>query len=230
MTIDWENLPTYNTIMAVAVGTGLLLVVRLGWDLLRSPREPHLRGYALAFAVLGALLATTGLHMTLTWPLAPLFPFDNIVFGEPSLAFGVLLLGASLHLWRDGERLQATEDPRRAVSRAYGPLSLFVLGMGLACFAIAAAGVRYQLFAAPPQEPISGEFADHPWVEALFISGLYALVGLGAVLFPLALRSGRVGATARTTGAAWGAAGLAFLLFGALNYFTHIGLIVNTMP
>ncbi len=25
-------------------------------------------------------------------------------------------------------------------------------------------------------------------------------------------------------------AGLALLLFGALNYFTHIGLIVNTMP
>lgn len=31
------------------------------------------------------------------------------------------------------------------------------------------------------------------------------------------------------TGVVWGLAGLAFLLFGGLNYFTHIGLIVNTM-
>lgn len=27
----------------------------------------------------------------------------------------------------------------------------------------------------------------------------------------------------------WGLSGLGFLLFGALNFFTHIGLIVNTM-
>ena len=35
--------------------------------------------------------------------------------------------------------------------------------------------------------PFSGAFADYPWVEAIFMSGLFALVGLGAVLFPFML-------------------------------------------
>jgi hypothetical protein len=30
-------------------------------------------------------------------------------------------------------------------------------------------------------------------------------------------------------GWSWGIAGVVFLLFGAMNFFTHIGLIVNTM-
>ncbi|MEV0280148.1 hypothetical protein AB0I22_27675 [Streptomyces sp. NPDC050610] len=33
----------------------------------------------------------------------------------------------------------------------------------------------------------------------------------------------------KAAGTAWGLSGLAFLLFGGLNYFTRIGLIVNTM-
>ncbi|WP_211261397.1 DUF981 family protein [Pseudonocardia acaciae] len=113
-------------------------------------------------------------------------------------------------------------------ARLAGPVSLFVVGLGLACFGIAAAGWTYTLFAAPPQEPISGAFAGVPVLEASFISGLYVLVGVGAVLFPLVLREPR-GWAARVVGAAWAVAGAVFALFGALNYFTHIGLIVNTM-
>jgi len=103
-----------------------------------------------------------------------------------------------------------------------------------AAFGIAAAGVRYQLFAAPPQEPISGAFADYPIVEAIFMSGLIALVGLGAVLFPFAVRALATPDRGRTVlvpviGWVWGIAGVVLGLFGALNYFTHIGLIINTM-
>lgn len=115
------------------------------------------------------------------------------------------------------------------------PLSLFVGFLGLSLFAIAIAGVTYQLFAVPPQEPISGAFAAYPLVEAIFMSRLFALVGVGAVLFPFAVGSVRK-ATARTTpvvvkimGWVWGVSGAAFALFGAMNFFTHIGLIVNTM-
>ena len=114
------------------------------------------------------------------------------------------------------------------VSRLAGPVSVFVFGMGLGCFGIAAAGWRYTLFAAPPQEPISGAFADVPVLEATFISMLYVLVGVGAVLFPFALR-GRAPVLPGIVGVVWGLAGLAFLFFGGLNYFTHIGLIINTM-
>ncbi|MFC4112498.1 DUF981 family protein [Nonomuraea zeae] len=227
--IDWTKMPTYNTIMAVAAGAGLLLVVSFGRRLLRGDSLEHVDGWALAFGALGAILAATGLHMTLTWPLAGQgFPFDNIIFGEPSLAFGVLLLAAALFLWKRWAAVAAAQDRRKSVARAAGPISVFVLGMGLACFGIAAAGWTYTLFAAPPQEPISGAFSGLPLLEATFISGLYVLVGVGAVLFPLALRA-RGGPLATVIGVCWGIAGVAFLLFGALNYFTHIGLIVNTM-
>ncbi|NUP53607.1 MAG: DUF981 domain-containing protein [Catenulispora sp.] len=231
--IDWAKMPTYNTVMAVAAGAGLLLVVYLGATLLRGrPFIPD--GWALAFGVNGLILFLTGLHMTLTWPLAGQgFPFDNIVFGEPSLVFGVLMLAAAFFLWKKGASLSQDPDaaPHTArfsyLARLAAPMSVLIVGIGLGCFGIAAAGWKYTLFAAPPEEPISGHFADHPLLEATFISGLYVLVGAGAVLFPLALRSPR-SALPTVVGVCWTLAGLAFLLFGALNYFTHIGLIVNT--
>lgn len=229
--IDWARMPTYNTVMSLAGGAGLLLVVALGWYLVKGkPIVPD--AWAMAFGALAFVLLVTGIHMTLTWPLAGQgFPFDNIIFGEPSFVFGVLLAAASMFLWKRGAVLAepgAVEERLLAVSRLAAPISVFVFGAGLACFGIAAAGWKYTLFAAPEEEPISGEFADHPMLEATFISGLYVLLGLGAILFPLALRRGAAPVRA-VVGVCWGLAGLAFLAFGALNYFTHIGLIVNTM-
>ncbi|MEU3221612.1 DUF981 domain-containing protein [Streptomyces sp. NPDC006976] len=226
--IDWTKMPTYNTIMSVAAGAGLLLVVALGYQLLRPRRTITPEGWALAFGAIGFTLVTTGLHMTLTWPLAGQgFPFDNIIFGEPALAFGVFLLAASFYLWKQGAVVGDADRVDR-VARIAGPISVFVFGLGLACFGIAAAGWKYTLFAAPPEEPISGEFADMPMLEASFMSGLYVLVGIGALLFPFVLRRPRTWMTP-VIGVVWALAGLAFLFFGGLNYFTHIGLIVNTM-
>ncbi|MER5500748.1 MULTISPECIES: DUF981 family protein [unclassified Streptomyces] len=226
--IDWTRMPTYNTIMSVAAGAGLLLLVVLGRQFLASRSAIAPEGWALAFGALGFTLVTTGLHMTLTWPLAGQgFPFDNVIFGEPALAFGVFLLAAAFYLWKRGAELLGDDRVTRTAQIA-APISVFVFGMGLACFGIAAAGWKYTLFAAPPEEPISGEFAEWPLLEASFMSGLYVLVGIGAVLFPFALRRPRTWMSP-VIGVAWGLSGLAFLFFGGLNYFTHIGLIVNTM-
>lgn len=245
--IDWAAMPTYNTIMSVAVGAGLLAMVLLFLDLRKasgvdetSERRGLLStdGWAITFGVLGLLLTVTGLHMTLTWPLASGgFAFDNIIFGETSLAFGVLMLGAALYLWRRGTELRADPEPLRLAARTARPLSVFIAALGLALFAIAIAGVTYQLFAAPPQEPISGAFADYPMIEATFMSLLFALVGVGAVVFPFAvnsvLRSPATtksgGGAVKTVGIVFTIAGVVFVLFGAMNYFTHIGLVVNTM-
>ncbi len=229
LVIDWAQMPTYNTVMSVAVGAGLILLVMLGRELLRAPGKIVVEGWSLAFGVLGTILTATGLHMTLTWPLAAGgFPFDNIVFGETSLAFGVLLLAAAFYLWTRGRAALEAGRRHRAPAGRGAPVSVFVLGMGLGLVAIAIAGVTYQLFAAPPEEPISGAFAAYPLVEAIFMSGLIALVGVGAILFPFAVRSGRR-VVRVVIGWAWGLSGVAFLLFGAMNFFTHIGLIVNTM-
>ena len=74
--IDWANMPTYNTIMAVAAGAALIGLVLLGRQMLTEPAEVSAEGWSVAFGVLGLILTTTGLHMTLTWPLAAGgFPF-----------------------------------------------------------------------------------------------------------------------------------------------------------
>lgn len=235
LTIDWATMPTYNTIMSLAAGAGLLALVIMIRLVMTKPAEVSTEGWSLAFGVLGSILTTTGLHMTLTWPLAAGgFAFDNIIFGETSLAFGVLLLAASFYLWRRGTDLLSRPHPLADLAKVAQPISIFIGGLGLALFGIAAAGIKYQLFAAPPEEPISGEFAQWPLVEAIFMSTLFALVGIGAVLFPLVVTHLKKASTVATwpvkiTGAVWALTGAVFLLFGAMNYFTHIGLIVNTM-
>jgi uncharacterized membrane protein len=231
--VPWGQTPMYNTVMSVAAGVGLLLFVWLGY-LLYTRRPVLAEGWAAAFGVLGLILTITGAHMSLTWPLSNIAPFDNVIFGEPSLAFGVIMLAAAVIMWTQRARL-ATEVGEAAqgnmrldyARQLSAPLSLFAAAMGLGLFGIAAAGWRYTLFAAPPQEPISGQFANHPLLEATFISGLYLLAGLGLVLLPIAVQW-----LHRTVvlviGVAWTVAGLAFPLFGALNFFTHIGLIIHT--
>jgi uncharacterized membrane protein len=230
--IDWTKMPTYNTIMSVAAGGALISLVCFGRALIRE-KDLHLESWALAFAVPGFVLTVTGMHMSLTWPMAKYFPFDNIIFGETSFGFGVLLLAVAFYLWKRGSVVIASGDPARYMARVARPVSVFVLGMGLALIAIAMAGLVFRLFAAPAEEPISGKFADYPWFEAICMSGLFGLVGIGAVLFPLAVRDSSTGSQVtglkRTIGYVWGLSGLGFFLFGALNFFTHIGLVIHTM-
>lgn len=228
LTIDWDGLPLYNTIMAVAAGSGLLVLVMLGRQLGRDPRRVDPFGYALGLGVPGLILVATGLHMTLTWPLAPEYPFDNIIFGETSLGFGVLLFAGAFYAWRRGPIVLEAADPIDRLCDTARPISVFIAGLGLGLIAIGAAGMRYRLFAAPPQEPISGwYFSAYPWVEATFISGIWALVGLGAIAFTLGVTLSR--RWLAVSGWAWLLSGLALVGFGALNFFTHIGLIVETM-
>jgi hypothetical protein len=130
--------------------------------------------------------------------------------------------------------IYATEAPGH--SEIYNTIMAIAAGVGLLTLVLF--GIKYKLFAAPPQEPISGEFAGHPMIEATSMSLLLALVGIGAVAFPLAVNAVRKGLDAvrgagpvaiQISGWAWGIAGVVFALFGAMNFFTHIGLIVNTM-
>lgn len=231
--IDWTQMPTYNTVMSIAVGASLISLVAL-LKKIYFKKEINIDAWSLSFAVPGFILVTTGLHMTLTWPLAKYFPFDNIIFGETSLAFGTLLVAASFYLWKKGSILIGTSDPAKQIGTLAQPISTFVGGMGLALFAIASAGLSFKLFAAPPEEPITGFFADYPWLEAIGMSGLFALVGVGAVLSPFASKNFSCERSLTNPQKAlylsWLVAGYSFLLFGALNFYTHIGLIINTMP
>ncbi|MCY9530098.1 DUF981 domain-containing protein [Paenibacillus alvei] len=241
MVINWSTTAVYNTIMSVATGIGLLLMLRFESHLAKG-KVGQLEGWAIGFGIPGFILTLTGAHMTLTWPLSKIgFPFDDIIFGESSLGFGVLLLAATVLIWRksnlyvkQGINMNDTKIVSNTLKSELPyllkPVSYFAAAMGLALISIAFAGIGYQLFAAPPEEPISGAFADYPMLEATFMSGLFAIIGIGAVLFPFALNKDANPNFAKVIKFLWALAGIAFVLFGAMNYFTHIGLIVNTMP
>lgn len=80
--------------------------------------------------MLGLILAPLGFHMSLTWPLAAGgFAFDDIIFGEPSLAFGVLMLALSLLLWRRGDRIVASPHPNAELARTARTLSVLIVGL-----------------------------------------------------------------------------------------------------
>ena len=91
---------------------------------------------------------------------------------------------------------------------------------------LTAAILYYQLGHAPPQETVSGHFSQS-WAEPSFLGLLWGLTPLGALLLPTGLvkwnRKVLMGATI-----CWGIAGELFVLFSAMNYFTHIGLLMNT--
>lgn len=231
--IDWVNMPIYNTIMAVAVGAALCSLAVMGKDMVQK-KEVEPIGWSLNLGVLGTILFLTGLHMTLTWPLATYFPFDNIVFGEPSLAFGTILLAFSLYFWKKSNLLIEAENALVPIGKIGKQFKFFFYGFGLALIAIGVAGVTYELFAAPAEEPLTGYFADYPIVEAIFISALWAFTGVASLLMPSVFKYFSEGSTTLTPTLKISyillyGLGAVFLIFGALNFFTHIGLIVNTM-
>jgi uncharacterized membrane protein len=231
--------PVYNTLMAIPAGLALVMLAVMGRRL-ASGGAIHRHAWAVAFATLGSVLTVLGAHMTLTWPLSGPTAFDNIAFGEPSLALGVILIAGSFLLgydrfWRGTAQetapaeLTAQSWPRLAT--LLQPLSWFGAAMGLALIAVAFVGPFFTPWEAPPQEPISGEFADVEWLENAFIALMYAGIGVAALLLPFALAPRSIEKARgllRTVGTLFAITGTVWVLFGAMNYYTHIGLTINT--
>jgi hypothetical protein len=226
--VPWTTVPMYNTIMGLAAGAGLLLVVWFGADLLRG-HPIEFDGWALAFGTVGLLQFVTGLHMTLTWPIAYIAPWDNIYFGETCLAFGTLLLAMALYLWRRGATLAGLDRAALVahLQRILRPNTLFIFALGIALAWVGVFPLFYPAFAAPPEEPISGLLADYPRLESTAFALLYFAIALGCLLFPWAVRG--LNRTLLTIiGLAWGIPGVGLVLFVAMNFFTHGGLTYNT--
>lgn len=217
----------YNELVAITAGAGLLGVAALLWDLIRGKRI-NTEGWAAFFGVTGLLLAVLGLHTTVTWPFGgDGFEYANIAFGQPAAGFGVLLLFAAIYLWRHRElsTMDAVEA-KDAMLGALRPVGIFIGALGLGMAVLAFSFVRYQLGAAPAIEPISGRFGHLPILEAIFLGGLWGIVALGAILLAVAVWAERPNLL---RWAVWAIAlgGLGFLLFGAMNFYTHIGMYYN---
>jgi uncharacterized membrane protein len=221
----------YNTIVGLAAGVGLLLVARLLKQFANGEKvQPE--GFALAFGITGFVQTVLGLTISVMWPYTKVL-HANIMMGEPALAFGVLLVAAAVFLWRQrdviGELSQGNEKSAKAsayVVAVLRPVSVWIFATGLMMASLVVAIVYYQLGHAPPQEPISGYFTD-TWVETAFLALIWGLISLGALLSPAAIsKSNRK--LVNVARLCWSVAGALLVLFSAMNYFTHIGLLMNT--
>jgi uncharacterized membrane protein len=217
----------YNELVAITAGAGLLGFAAFLANLIRNKRIDS-EGWAALFGATGLVLLVTGLHTTITWPFGgDGFEYANIAFGQPAAGFGALLLFAALYLWRNRTLFDGDVEPaNKATIAALKPVGIFVGALGLGMAVLAIAFVRFQLGAAPPEEPISGRFGHLPILEALFLGGLWGVVAAGALLFAIALWTDRP-QLLRWAIWAWAIAGVVFLLFGAMNFYTHIGMYDN---
>jgi putative membrane protein len=87
----------YLTLMLVSMTAGLFL---LAYYVYQGIGAENAKRWVPGFAMTGFIAVITGLHMSLTWPLTGSF---NIAFGEMSVLFGILFLGAALALWKGWE-------------------------------------------------------------------------------------------------------------------------------
>jgi uncharacterized membrane protein len=217
----------YNELVAVTAGAGLLGFAAFLANLIRN-KPLDSEGWAAFFGVTGLLLLVTGLHTTVTWPFGgDGFEYANIAFGQPAAGFGALLLLAAVYLWRRRTQFDRdAEGANKATLAALKPAGIFVGALGLGMAVLAIAFVRFQLGAAPPEEPISGRLGHLPILEALFLGGLWGVVAVGALLFAVALWTDRP-QLLRWAVWAWIIGGVVFVLFGAMNFYTHIGMYDN---
>lgn len=221
----------YNEIIALVAGIGLIGTALFGRMILRK-QSPDSEGWALFFGVTGAILAILGTISTVTWPYGGNgFEYANIQFSQPAVMFGFLSLLWAIYLWRHralfaDTTAAGTKHMKNHLMRALKPLSLLIFAAGAMMFTLAVSWIRYTLGAAPEIEPISGLAHAYPVLESLFLFGLWGLVALGALVFPLAIHKQSNGAY-KTVFLSWMIAGIVLLGFGAMNFYTHIGMYTN---
>lgn len=211
----------YNTLMGVCAGTIMLLVA----NFLRKASTGRLANplplYGPALLALGVPLTLLSLHMALTWPLT-VNPPINIAFAEPSLMLGVLATLGGGYLTKLS--LMTNDHALKINDQWLAPVKWVVFSLGLVLVSIALAIFSFNLVGdAPPQEPITGQVTG--WENVTF--GLvYLIAAAGCLITPWV----KVAENALTTFMAvfwWRLSGIFFLLFSALNYYTHIGLLTR---
>lgn len=82
----------FLTLMLINMAAGLVV---LAWYLAKGLDDPDQPRWAPAFAVPGIIALANGLRIAWLWPLPGSY---NVAFGDLSVLFGVLLLGAAWSL------------------------------------------------------------------------------------------------------------------------------------
>ncbi|GGL70616.1 DUF981 family protein [Halocalculus aciditolerans] len=203
-----DKLILYNTLMGLAAGVGLLLLVgfaRYG----STASKPTRDAWAWTFAGLGGLLAALGLHVCLTWPL---LGAANIVFGEPALAFGVLLLVTAAVVFRtpiESDDVHSVSDTVVTYGRrkpllarvgglretrdampdellvALRPVTYVGAFAGLMVGLLGVSGAVFgEILFRPPASEFPAGLVAGTGIEAAYMAGTYVVLGLGAMVLP----------------------------------------------
>jgi uncharacterized membrane protein len=195
----------YNTLMGWSAA--LILLVLAGM-LRRYDRGERVipAGTAVVLVVAGAALTFLSGLMAVTWPLN-VNPPINIAFAEPCLVLGLFALVGGIVALARPERL---DEGTRSLELGIGAVGLPLLFIALAVF-------RFNLVGdAPDIEPITGQFKG--WENTTF--GLVYLTAAVACFLTAAHRL-------RMAARAFALVGVFFLVFASLNYYTHIGMLIN---
>lgn len=114
----------YLTLMLINLTGGLFVLAGYIYFDLEGDRA---RRWVPGMLMSGGLALGAGIHMVLTWPLPGSF---NILFGEMSVFFGVLLLGLAFVVWH-GLELTAVATYATFVGAASILIGVQVLNLGL---------------------------------------------------------------------------------------------------
>jgi uncharacterized membrane protein len=220
---------TYNTTMGLVAGATMLLLLVFARLVQRPDRGP-LEGWGWMFAALGLILAITGTHMTLTWPLKQIpvagvacCAADNVAFGEPAMLFGFLVFFTAIAIIR-GERRALDREAEFDIVATVRPLLYAGAFGGVGLIMIGIAGVQFGMWGPPPpDEPIASLMGDSI-LERFYVAGAYIVTGVAAITAPFAPENrivGRAFAGALFVGGMmW--TFLAFTLFyGHIGFFPH---------
>lgn len=214
---------TYNTTMGLVAGAIMLLLVVFA-RVVQKPRHGSLEGWAWMFIALGLILAVTGTHMTLTWPLiqiegAPCCAVDNVAFGEPAMLFGVLVVFAGFAIIR-GEKNAFARGVEFDIVSAVRPILYAGAFGGIALVMIGIAGIQFGMWGPPPpDEPIARLMGDSI-LERFYVAGTYAITGLAAMTAPFAPEHRNVG---RVFAASTLIGGMSWTFLAITLFYGHIG-------
>ena len=214
---------TYNTTMGLAAGAIMLLLVVFA-RVVQQPQRNSLEGWAWMFIALGLILAVTGTHMTLTWPLeqiegAPCCAVDNVAFGEPAMLFGFLVVFAGIAIIR-GEKNAFARGIDFDILPSVRPMLYAGAFGGIGLIMIAIAGIQFGMWGPPPpDEPIARLMGDSI-IERFYVAGTYAITGLAAMTAPFAPEHRIV---ARVFAASTLIGGMSWTFLSITLFYGHIG-------
>ncbi|MDK8512747.1 MULTISPECIES: DUF981 family protein [Actinomycetaceae] len=213
---------TYNTTMALVAGAIMVLVVLFA-RVAANPNHRTLAGWGWTFVATGAFLGITGIHMTLTWPLAQIdgafcCSVDNITFGEPAAFYGILTFIAGIAILRAEKLADKGVRPLDLVATLRPLLYVAAIGgFGLVLFGIA--GMHFGMWRPPEIEPVARLMAGS-LIEPLLVMFLYVGTGVSAILSPFVPDNKWVARIAAIL--TWGV-GMLWIFLSFTVFYSHVG-------